>query len=108
MNFKMPKLGPDGRYPSGATPEQVEEILRQGVPPRRKKPLSAKPPAVAKTVVEVAKGDPNYTPENRGRVEVEVRLPKPPAAPARRDVYEEMYWSAAGTAEPLRSPTLRG
>lgn len=58
------------------------------------KSLVTAKPKVETTVVKVPKGDPNYTPENGGRVEVEVRRLAPVLPPVRRDVYEEMYWRA--------------
>jgi hypothetical protein len=58
---------------------------------------------VEKTVVEVAKGDPNYTKENRGQVEVAVRRLAPVAPPPPRNVNEEMYWAAVNR-EFARSP----
>jgi hypothetical protein len=78
--------------------KRLEELLAAldasvgDMPP---KPQPKPKPVLAKATVEVARSDPNWTKENRGRVEVEVvRRVAEPAAPARRDVLEEMYWAA--------------
>jgi hypothetical protein len=62
--------------------------------PEKPKEVPKPKAVVTKAVVEVGKADPNWTKENRGRVEVAVRRLAEPVAPARRDVYEEMYWRA--------------
>lgn len=91
----------------------LDEARRKALGPEV--PVPKPKPAVTETVVEVARSDPNYTPENRGKVKVTVRRPESyepdpdqiiraeekarerlnrvPIDPTNRRVYDEMYWA---------------
>jgi hypothetical protein len=75
-------------------PDFREYLEKNPMPPIRRKPVV---PAVVKTVVEVSKSHPSYTPENGGRLEVEVKT--------RVDPLEDMY-QAAVRREFARPPKL--
>lgn len=73
---------------------ELEKAIMSAPSARPKVPKPKPKGVIEKATVQVAKSDPNWSKENRGRVEVEVRRIAEPVAPARRDIYEEMYWRA--------------